>query len=160
VRVSPARASEGCTVRHPSAEQGDDAPPHRVLYVDDNRDVTESAVLLLRLVGFEAKGCYDGPTALATAAEFRPEVCMLDLNMPGMEGDELAVLLRERFSPLVLVAVTAMSDERSQKRIASAGFDMHLVKPVDPFTLVGVVNALWSTLEKAEATPPDQDPSV
>jgi two-component system OmpR family response regulator len=143
-------------VRHASAEQGDDAPPHRVLYVDDNRDVTESAVLVLRLVGIEAKGCYDGPTA----AEFRPEVCMLDLNMPGMEGDELAVLLRERFSPLVLVAVTAMSDERSQKRIASAGFDMHLVKPVDPFTLVEVVNALWSKLDKAEANPPEHDPSV
>jgi two-component system OmpR family response regulator len=131
-----------------------------VLYVDDNRDVTESAVLLLRVVGFEARGCYDGPTALVAAAEFRPEVCMLDLNMPGMEGDELAVLLRARFSPLVLVALTAMSDERSRQRIADAGFDLHLVKPVDPHQLVEVVNALWSALEKSGATPPDPDPPV
>jgi two-component system OmpR family response regulator len=126
-------------------------PPHRVLYVDDNRDVTDSAVDLLGIVGLEARGCYDGPSALATAAEFQPGVCMIDLNMPGMDGDELAVKLRERLTPLVLVAVTAMSDERSRERTAAAGFDLHLVKPVDPHKLLAVIDLAWQAFAAAES---------
>lgn len=68
--------------------------PLRVLCVDDNRDVADSTAELLRLVGFEARACYDGPTALAEAAAFLPSVCLIDLNMPGMDGDELATRLR------------------------------------------------------------------
>lgn len=121
------------------------APPLRVLCVDDNRDVADSAVDLLRVTGFEARACYDGPAALALAVEFLPGVCLIDLNMPGMDGDELAVRLRAWAAgmPLVLVAVTAMSDEESGRRIRDAGFDLHLVKPVDPFNLVSVVDTLW-----------------
>jgi CheY-like chemotaxis protein len=120
-------------------------PPLRVLCVDDNRDVADSSVDLLRVMGFEARACYDGPTALTEAAVFRPGVCLIDLNMPGMEGDALAVLLRAwaAGAPVVLVAVTAMSDEESNRRIRDAGFDLHLVKPVDPHNLVSVVDALW-----------------
>lgn len=122
-----------------------DGPPLRVLCIDDNRDVADSAADLLRAVGFEARACYDGPSALVEAARFRPSVCLIDLNMPGMDGDELALRLRERADdpPLVLVAVTAMSNEQCSDRISSAGFDMHLVKPVDPHQLLLVVDALW-----------------
>ena len=96
-------------------------------------------------MGFQACACYDGPAALAMAAEFLPGVCLIDLNMPGMDGDELAVRLREQAdgAPLVLVAVTAMSNEESGRRIREAGFDLHLVKPVDPFSLESVVDSLW-----------------
>ena len=69
-------------------------PPLRVLAVDDHRDCADSMVLLLTAAGFEARACYDGPAALREVGAFRPGLCFLDLNMPGMDGDELAVKLR------------------------------------------------------------------
>lgn len=130
---------------YPAHCQEANGPLLRVLCVDDNRDVADSAADLLRIAGFETRACYDGQTALAEAASFRPGVCLLDLNMSGMDGDELAVRLREQADgvPLVLVAVTAMSNEQGCQRIKDAGFDMHLVKPVDPHQLVLVVDTLW-----------------
>ena len=122
-----------------------DGPSLRVLCIDDNRDVADSAVDLLRAVGFEARACYDGPSSLIEAASFLPGVCLIDLNMPGMDGDEVAIKLREQADgvPIVLVAVTAASNERDSNRIRDAGFDMHFVKPVDPHQLVLVVDTLW-----------------
>lgn len=142
---------------------GADGPPLRVLCVDDNRDVADSAADLLQAVGFETRACYDGPIALVEAARFLPSVCLLDLNMPGMDGDELAVKLREQAGgvPLVLVAVTAMSNEQGCRRIEAAGFDLHLVKPVDPHQLVLVVDTLWRAwlrwAIKSTATAPSED---
>jgi two-component system OmpR family response regulator len=123
----------------------------RVLYVDDNRDLTDSAVELLRIVGFNARACYDGPTALTLAAEFRPDVCLLDLNMPVMEGDELAERLREQAGgrPMVIVAVTAMGNDASRQRTEAAGFHLHLLKPVDPHDLLRIVDELWQVLHAA-----------
>jgi two-component system, OmpR family, response regulator len=120
-------------------------PPFRVLVVDDNRDAADSTAQLLNCVGFDAKACYDGRSALAAADALRPGVCFLDLNMPGMGGEELAVRLRAEAHgrPLVLVAVTAMSSPEYRERTAAAGFDLHLVKPVDPFQLVEVVDTLF-----------------
>ncbi|MBP3955631.1 response regulator [Gemmata sp. G18] len=120
-------------------------PPLRVLYVDDNRDVPDSSVDLLRLFGFEPRACYDGPSALAEAVTFRPSVCLIDLNMPNMDGDELAIRLREQTHdhPLILVAVTAMSGDREAERIRAAGFDMHFIKLVDPQQLLMLVDTLW-----------------
>ncbi|QJW98388.1 Chemotaxis protein methyltransferase CheR [Frigoriglobus tundricola] len=116
-----------------------------MLCIDDNHDVADSAVDLLRAVGFESLACYDGPTALIEAVSFLPGVCLIDLNMPGMDGDEVAIKLREQADgvPLVLVAVTAASNDRDSTRIRDAGFDMHFVKPVDPHQLVLVVDTLW-----------------
>jgi len=133
---------------------GTPAPPFRVLVVDDNRDVADSTAQLLAVVGFESRACYDGPTALATADGFRPGVCLLDLNMPGMGGEELAVRLRAGAGgrPLVLVAVTAMSSSEYRERTAAAGFDLHLVKPVDPFQLVDVVDTLFRAWSPAGAS--------
>ena len=115
-------------------------PPFRALCVDDNRDCADSFALLLRAMGFEAEACYDGSAALRLNDGFRPAVCFMDLNMPGMAGDELARRLKEApaWRPLLLVAVTAMSNEASTARIQKAGFDLHLVKPVDPGKLVEV----------------------
>ncbi|MCE9563146.1 MAG: response regulator [Planctomycetes bacterium] len=119
----------------------------RVLCVDDNHDLADSEGLLLQIVGFEVRVCYDGATALQIAESFQPCVCLLDLNMPGMDGDELATRLRElsKSRPMVLVALTARGDDASCTRIESAGFDMHLLKPVNPHQLVEVVDRLWAT---------------
>jgi two-component system OmpR family response regulator len=124
----------------------------RVLCVDDNRDVADSAAELLQIVGLEARACYCGRTALVEAATFLPHVCLIDLNMPGMDGDELAVCLRAQVSgvSLSLVAVTAMSAEQSCQRIRDAGFDMHLVKPVDPRELISIIETIARSTVKAE----------
>jgi CheY-like chemotaxis protein len=130
----------------PSASPGgEDGPPLRVLVVDDNKDGADSTVLLLDTVGFQARACYDGWTALRLVSSYRPGLCFLDLNMPGMDGAELAVKLRQWAGRrrLVLVALTAMSGRDYGDRIKAAGFDLHLVKPVDPFNLEKVVDTLF-----------------
>jgi len=129
----------------------DRVPPLRVLCVDDNADIADSEAELLRLVGFEARSCHSGPDALAAAATFRPSVGLIDFHMPGMNGDEVAVRLREQAAgaPLVLVAVTAMSGDEVRRRLEEAGFDIHLVKPVDPHSLIAIVDQLWRAWEAA-----------
>jgi two-component system OmpR family response regulator len=119
----------------------DGVPPLRVLCVDDNRDVADSEADLLHVHGFDARACYSGANALVEAAEFRLCVCLIDLNMPGMDGDELAIRLREQEGgpPPILMVVTARDDEKSQRRIRDAGLDPHLVKPVDPNKLVAAI---------------------
>lgn len=126
-------------------------PRPRVLYVDDNMDIADSAAELLHLVGFDARGCYDGESALALAREFLPDVCLLDLNMRGMQGDDLAVRLRELATgrPILMVAVTAMGNDDARQRTADAGFQMHLLKPVDPHDLLRVVDELWLVFDRA-----------
>jgi CheY-like chemotaxis protein len=111
----------------------------RVLCVDDNPDHADSEALFLRVLGFEARACYGGRDAVILAGTFLPDVCLLDMNMPGMEGDELVARLRAWAGgrPLVLVAVTATCNDTP-----AAGFDRHLLKPVDPARLLAVVNAL------------------
>ena len=128
-----------------------EAGRRRILCVDDNHDVADSTAEWLDLVGFEAVACYDGPDALAVASEFRPDVCLLDLTMPGMDGDELADRLRELFAgrATLFVAVTARGDEESRRRTEAAGFELHLVKPVDPHDLLRVVDELWRVADNA-----------
>ena len=137
----------------PVADIGDGWPPFRVLCVDDHRDCADSAALLLRTMGLEAQACYDGPSALLLNDSFRPGMCFLDLNMPGMDGDELAVRLRKRpvWRPLLLIAMTAMNNEASCARIKAAAFDMHLVKPVDPAKLVRVVDLFFQVAASARS---------
>jgi CheY-like chemotaxis protein len=126
------------------------APRPSILVVDDNRDGADSTVELLGLVGFDARACYDGPAALAVAAEFRPDAVLIDLMMPLMDGDELAVRLREQAGgrPMLLVAVTAMSGDEYRRRTAAAGFHLHLVKPVSPHNLLLVVDELWRVMSQ------------
>ena len=130
---------------HPVTLPAGSVPPLRVLCVDDNRDVADSAAVLLKVMGFEVRACYDGPTALVEAIQFLPTVCLIDLSMPGMDGDVLASRLREQAQgrPQLLVAVTAMSNEESAERIRAAGFDMHIIKPVNSHNLLSVVDRLW-----------------
>lgn len=111
--------------------------PIRVLYVDDNHDIADTAVIILETIGFVVRAAYDGFSALSVATVFEPDVCVLDLNMPGMDGDELAVRLRQQFGDrrLILVAVTAQCHEEGRTRIKTAGFDHMLIKPADLFEL-------------------------
>jgi PAS domain S-box-containing protein len=106
----------------------------RVLVVDDNVDAAESIGMLLRLWGHEVRVAYNGPQALTAAAEYRPEVVVLDIGLPGMSGYEVARQLRQRpqFAKALLVAVTGYGQDEDRRRSGEAGFDHHLTKPVDP----------------------------
>lgn len=114
--------------------------PLRVLCVDDNEDAADSLGTLLRMTGFVTEVCHDGAAALGVAGRFKPEACVLDVAMPGMDGCELAATLRATGGAnLFLVAVTAYGDAATQRRTAAAGFDLHLVKPVLPQKLLDVL---------------------
>jgi two-component system OmpR family response regulator len=119
--------------------------PARILCVDDNRAYADSLALLFNMVGFEARACYCGAAALDLNEAFRPSICFIDLNMPGMDGDELVTRIYSEpgWRPFLLVAVTAMSNEASRARNAAAGFQMYLVKPVDPEKLLEVAGSLF-----------------
>jgi DNA-binding response OmpR family regulator len=116
--------------------------------------VADSTADLLQFVGFEARACYSGTSALSEAAAFLPGLCLIDLNMPGMDGDVLAVRLREQAGSrtMVLIAVTAMGNEESSRRIKDAGFEMHLVKPVDPRVLLSVIQSQWKWRQSARSS--------
>jgi CheY-like chemotaxis protein len=126
-----------------------------VLCVDDNRDAADSAALLLELYGCAVAVCYDGASALAEALKFAPDVCLIDYNMPGMNGCELAERLRawRRSRPVHLIAVTAYGTDAARERTAKAGFDRHLVKPVDWNELTVILSDIEHTLGRAERVP-------
>jgi len=109
----------------------------RVLVADDNRDSAESLGMLLELAGHRVRLAYDGQEALDAAAEFLPEVLLLDIGLPRMDGYEVAARLRRdsRHDGMLLVAVTGYGTESDRDRGKAAGFDHHLVKPVDPVAL-------------------------
>jgi two-component system CheB/CheR fusion protein len=110
------------------------AAPRRVLVVDDNVDVTDSLATLLRLRGHKVATAYDGPGALKRAGSFHPEVVLLDIGLPGLDGYQVAARLRRRrrTANALLVALTGYGQEEDQSRALQAGFDRHLIKPVDP----------------------------
>ena len=110
------------------------APAQRVLVVDDNVDAAESLALLLRLSAHEVQVVHDGARALAAAPAFRPHVVLLDIGLPGMNGLEVARQLRRlpECDGAMLVAVTGYGQEEDRQRSREAGFDCHLVKPVNP----------------------------
>lgn len=109
----------------------------RVLVVDDNHDAADTTSELLRICGADVEVRYSGDEALADLAVSHPEVCILDLAMPGMDGCELAGRIRSLGGeqPL-LVALTAWGDTATQERTEAFGFDLHFTKPVDPAVLL------------------------
>jgi PAS domain S-box-containing protein len=114
----------------------------RILVVDDNVDGAVSLARLLELLhGHEVQVAHDGPSALEVADRFRPEVVLLDIGLPGMDGHEVARRLRARpeFGRTPLVALTGWGQESDRRRSREAGFDHHLVKPVDLDALSGLL---------------------
>jgi signal transduction histidine kinase len=119
-------------------------PGCRVLVVDDNTDAAETIAMFLRLEGHVVQTAADGPSAMASAAGFQPDVVVLDIGLPGLDGYEVARRLRASV-PLrdsLLVALTGYGQKGDQAQAREAGFDRHLVKPADPCALAELI-ALW-----------------
>jgi CheY-like chemotaxis protein len=164
----PGRGSE-FVVNLPRASTGRDAglarvpgrpatalAPRRVLVVDDNRDAAESLGMLLGLLGAEVQVAFDGPQALAAFDAHEPQVVLLDIGMPEMDGFEVARRIRRRLTgrDVALIALTGWGQEKDRQRSRSAGFDHHLIKPVE----VEVLQALLRSLEPRQPRAPDRAP--
>lgn len=107
----------------------------RVLVVDDNVDAASSLAVALELMGHEASAAFDAAMALDIAARKQPDFILLDLGMPGTNGFQLAPRLREVCGGVPIVALTGWGQASDRAKTAAAGFDHHLVKPVDPTTV-------------------------
>jgi two-component system CheB/CheR fusion protein len=140
------------TVSLPLLNANTDAPPaahvapetisdsrkaRRILIADDNRDGAESLALLLQLSGHQVHVAHTGVESLDMALRLRPEIAILDIGMPGLNGYEVARRIRrERWnSPIILIAVTGWGQLDDKREALAAGFDHHLTKPVDPEVL-------------------------
>jgi PAS domain S-box-containing protein len=110
----------------------------RILVVDDNHDSVESLSMLLRMTGNDIRGAHDGLEAIEVAAGFRPDVVLLDIGLPRLNGYETARRLRAQDwgKQIVLIALTGWGQETDRRESFQAGFDHHLVKPVDPRRLM------------------------
>jgi signal transduction histidine kinase len=117
------------------------AAGRRVLVVDDNGDVVEVMSELLRLSGYEVAIAHDAPEALRVATRFDPEVAVLDIGLPVMDGYELARRLRLANPAVRLVAVTGYGQPEDRERSRAAGFQEHLVKPIEPDMLLAAIDA-------------------
>jgi CheY-like chemotaxis protein/anti-sigma regulatory factor (Ser/Thr protein kinase) len=150
-RVAPPAAAAAPDARGAAAASG----RVRVLVADDNRDAADSLGAVLVLSGHEVRVVHDGDAALAAVDSFRPEVCVLDIGMPGRDGHAVAREVRARYGAdgPRLVALTGWGQKADQQRAYDAGFDRHLTKPADADLLAAVVLELAADARrKAAAT--------
>jgi CheY-like chemotaxis protein len=107
-------------------------PSVRVLVVEDNVDTATSLALLLTESGHDVRTAHDGPTALGAALDYRPDVALLDIGLPGLDGFEVAKRMRQQpiFQKVMMVAMTGYGKASDRQRSQEAGFDHYLVKPV------------------------------
>ncbi|MBV9490972.1 MAG: response regulator [Verrucomicrobia bacterium] len=129
----------------------------RVLVVDDNVDAADTLAMLVELAGYEVRVAYDGPAALTVAEYFRPQVVLLDLHLPTLDGYEVARQLRGRpeTRAAVLAAVTGWGQAEDLRRSKQAGFDRHFVKPVEPAV---IIRLLSDAQARGGKLPPASDP--
>ena len=119
--------------QEPSRQREQPATTRLVLVVDDNHDSAESLALLLQLTGYEVKMAHDGLEAVEAAAKLLPQVVLLDIGMPNLNGYDAARQIRQQAwgKDMVLIALTGWGQEQDRERTREAGFDAHLLKPVD-----------------------------
>jgi signal transduction histidine kinase/ActR/RegA family two-component response regulator len=141
VSLPVSEAAEAQPVEKPAAAESAQC---KVLVVDDNRDAADTLVLLLSLSGFEAQAAYAPSAALGLVDAFGPDVAVLDIGLPEMDGYELARRLRESKPPFEgkLIALTGYGQQKDVEAALAAGFDAHLTKPVEPDALLELVARL------------------
>jgi CheY-like chemotaxis protein len=141
--AQPAPAA-GTAAAAPAAPAPAPSATLRILVADDSADIADSLQLLLRLEGFDVAVAYDGAQALALAEAFRPHVALLDLGMPRVDGYELARSIRAQDwgVHMTLIAQTGWGHDNDRQRTREAGFDQHIVKPVDPEVLSEILRGV------------------
>ena len=142
----------------PAAGAVSEAAPFRILVVDDNRDATESLTMLLRLTGHETRSAFDGNSAVQLAEDFQPDVVLLDIGLPGLNGYDVARRIRAQpwGDHTVLVALTGWGQEEDRRLSSEAGFDAHLVKPIDH----GQLMVLLARLDRRASQQPPSGPPL
>jgi CheY-like chemotaxis protein len=117
----------------------------RILVVDDNTDAAESLAMLLRVMGYDVRTAHDGVTGLATAVTYQPDLILLDITMPGMNGHELARRLRAtpQGQRPTIIAVTALSSTEARRMSLQVGCNAHLTKPLDLDMLEEILVRPW-----------------
>jgi CheY-like chemotaxis protein len=116
----------------------------RVLVVDDNKDAASSLAMLLKVMGNDVRTAHDGEEAVQSAGAFRPDVVLCDIGLPKKNGYEVARAIREESwgGQMVLIAVTGWGQDEDRRKSEEAGFDRHMVKPVDPHELMRLLAGL------------------
>lgn len=117
----------------PTSAGQNDRKLKRVLVVDDNQPSAQTLAWVMELNGYEVVACFDGASAVATAQSFHPDIVLLDLGMPVMDGYEVCRRLRqdETLTDTLVIAQTGWGEEAVRRRTAEVGFNHHLTKPVD-----------------------------
>jgi CheY-like chemotaxis protein len=140
--------------RERDAIHADDSMPkghRRILIVDDNELSANSLSILLGMAGNETRTAYDGAEAVVTAETFRPDVVLLDLGLPLMDGYETCTRIRQQpwGKDILVVALTGWGQAEDRRRSTEAGFDRHIVKPADPVQLMKMLAELEAAKEQA-----------
>ena len=116
----------------------------RILVVDDDHDSAESLAMLFQMMGHEVRAAHNGLAAVDLAEAFRPDLIVLDIGMPGLDGYEVCRRIRQHSwgRAAVIAALTGWSRDEDRDRSEQAGFDHFLVKPVDPKALEDLIAAV------------------
>jgi CheY-like chemotaxis protein/anti-sigma regulatory factor (Ser/Thr protein kinase) len=124
--------------------EAESPPQRRVLIVDDNRDSADSLAMLMEITGNKAYMAHDGVEAVAAIEKHRPEVVLLDIGLPGLDGHEVCRRVREQpwGKDIVIIALTGWGQDDDRRRSEEAGFNGHLVKPVDYDKLLELLASL------------------
>ena len=119
----------------------------KILVADDDQDSAESLALLFQLMGHDVRAAQSGLAAIDVAAEFRPDLIVLDIGMPGLDGYEVCRRIRQHdwAQTIVIAALTGWSRDEDRDRSEEAGFNHFLVKPVDPKALEELIAGLMRT---------------
>jgi CheY-like chemotaxis protein len=128
----------------PAVEDAAEGAGRRILVADDNRDNAQSLAMLLQLRGNEVETVYDGLEAVEAVERYHPDVVLLDIGMPKMDGYAACRLIREQPGgrDIRIIALTGWGQDEDRRKSKEAGFDDHLVKPVAPATLLSALAAL------------------
>ncbi len=148
VRIPLVEAPKAHAVTRRAVDKGATGHRRRILIVDDNLDAADSLSLLLRVMGHDTQTAHDGAAAYDMAMEFNPELVLLDIGMPKVNGYDAARLIRREAwgKEMYLVALTGWGQDEDRRRSEEAGFNHHLTKPVDPT----VIEELLESIPRSE----------